>query len=107
MRAGCCGYGGGSRNGIAGTSSRFSIGFGATDVMCWALYGGGGTLRLGAIRPGMCRCALLSIRMGGIGGFVDNTSNLSSDGAVSSCPGKKLSPKMKEILSFFLRIFPF
>lgn len=67
--------------------------------MCCALYGGGGTLRLGAIWPGMCRCTLLSIRMGGIGGFVGSTSNESSDGAVSSCPGKKLLPKVETILN--------
>lgn len=68
------------------------------DVICCALYGGGGTLRFGAINAAMCRCGLLSMRMGGSGGFVDSTSNESSDGAVSSCPGKKLSPlaKMKE-----------
>lgn len=58
-------------------------------MICCALYGGGGMLRFGV---GMCRCGLLSMRMGGNGGFVGSTSNESSDGAVSSCPGKKLSP---------------
>lgn len=100
-RIGWCGYGGGSRSGIAGTSSRLSVGLVGVDVICCALYGGGGTLRFG-VRLETCRCELLSIRIGGNGGLVDKISKESSDGAVSLCPGKKLSPMNRYRLSYTL-----
>lgn len=82
-RFGCCGYGGGSRNGIAGQSSLRLIGGPHIPVVsCRALYGGGSTL----VRSiGNDRWELLSTRIGGIGGLAGNNSSSysSSVGAVS------------------------
>lgn len=83
VRFGCCGYGGGSRNGIAGQSSGSTGGPHKPVVSCRALYGGGSTLR--SIVPENDRWELLSTRIGGTGGLAGSKSSSysSSVGAVS------------------------